>query len=104
MRTSLSFLSILPQHSEDHRIASAFTAGWLGVAAFSSEARPRPGDSTATPAHLECVQLGLRQSSWLYGRVLRDHNEITRTCGNVAGAAATQADGEALPSGLEGKS
>lgn len=99
-----SFFPIPPQLSEDQRISPVFTAEWLGVAAFSSEAKLGSGDSTATPAYLEGVRLELRQSQGLYGRVLRDHNEVIEACRNVAGAAATQGDGETLPSGLEGKS
>jgi hypothetical protein len=85
-------------------IFQEITADWLGVAVFSSEAKPGFGDSTATPAHPECARRGLRQSPWLCARVLRDHNEITQACGNVAGADATPSDGETLPGGSEGKS
>ncbi|HEX4965050.1 MAG TPA: hypothetical protein VF173_29850 [Thermoanaerobaculia bacterium] len=94
----------LPQDIRSRLIFPQLTATWLNAAAFSSEGKPVSKSSTATSAYLERARRELRQSPWLYGRVLRDSSEMTQVCGNVAGAGATPGGGETLPGGLAGMS
>jgi len=88
------------------KIAARSSAPWvprIRVAAFSSATRPRSTDNAATSPSPGASWPGLRHRPWSYARVFRDYSEVTRTCGKVAGAAATPSDEEPSPIGLEGR-